>query len=1002
MTKTSKLFLQLLALLVLMCPLPIKAETLGELIEKCEYYLNHSTSEQKEQFSAYVEQVKSTGTDNETTVAELTKELQNYLLAAEPTDGIAFDVSFLMENPELTTSNEGWSMIPTTNYGESEIYNRAFDFNQTLSNVRPGLYRFNVTGFHRNSLYYSGIETQPNAGCVIYAGEMQLPLLTLYYDNTADRFANNTGNYANNMADAQDIFSKGYYADNSMLFVQESKGRLTLGLRNENTGNGNWTCFRNFKLEYLGAYTGDKLVGAYRIASANHLNGGAIVPGSRVNQNTPIYHATNIADGRSAYWYMYEVEKRRYALRNVATLQYITYDGRRSDGETIRRYMCLTNEVQGDSSLWTIDIPSGENAVVRSVLKPNHLFDLRTASNVIGSYDNANTANGNQVFKFYNAANKVATQFSNSLITKHIRGLSIGGRELVFDKLESAYYSVITGSVMEAGTYTATVDFTMSNGYTTLSIDGTEIAAGSETTIDNINAGEAKKIVISSADGDTAEAALYFTAMPMVQIYGTFGDNYTQAQIRVIDPDGEPGTDSLIAAKIRWRGATTRYRNKKQYAVKLYDAAGASMDAEFLGLRNDNNWILDGMVIDKARMRNRVVTDLWNDYATKPYYFEEDDRTMTGTRGRFVEMTLNDQYAGIYCLTDKIDRKQVRVKKTDKDGTIRGLLYKADDWSYSVFMGHYSNQNTYPMVSPPSYNNNHYTWDAYEQKHPDVEDGEPGDWSVLWNAVNFVATASDTKFTTEVGDYFDLPVVIDYYILMETILSTDNHGKNMYWAVYNKEVDKKMTIALWDLDATSGRRWDASEVNWNQNYTTYITYQEHGDFNLFRRLKACNVDNFNLNVRKRYKELRKTELNTTNLLNRFYAYKNTFDFSGAAAREEKRWTNMDVGEINLTDEMDYLTNWFTNRMNLLDKQFDIASLPDVDTGISHTTASASALEVYIEAGEIVVEASNEQAVTLYSIDGKLVDKRIVMPGKTRLGHYPAGIYLINKQKVVVR
>ena len=37
-----------------------------------------------------------------------------------------------------------------------------------------------------------------------------------------------------------------------------------------------------------------------------------------------------------------------------------------------------------------------------------------------------------------------------------------------------------------------------------------------------------------------------------------------------------------------------------------------------------------------------------------------------------------------------------------------------------------------------------------------------------------------------------MPVLIDYYILMETILSTDNHGKNMFFAVYDKEEDKKM------------------------------------------------------------------------------------------------------------------------------------------------------------------------------------------------------------------
>lgn len=37
-------------------------------------------------------------------------------------------------------------------------------------------------------------------------------------------------------------------------------------------------------------------------------------------------------------------------------------------------------------------------------------------------------------------------------------------------------------------------------------------------------------------------------------------------------------------------------------------------------MRSDNNWILDAMAVDRARMRNRVSTDLWLAFSTKPYH----------------------------------------------------------------------------------------------------------------------------------------------------------------------------------------------------------------------------------------------------------------------------------------------------------------------------------------------------------------------------------------------
>lgn len=224
----------------------------------------------------------------------------------------------------------------------------------------------------------------------------------------------------------------------------------------------------------------------------------------------------------------------------------------------------------------------------------------------------------------------------------------------------------------------------------------------------------------------------------------------------------------------------------------MYDAEGNSVDRQFLGLREDNNWILDAMAIDRACMRNRVATDLWNDFATKPYHQKWEKKALTGTRGKFVEVFLNGKYNGLYCMTEKIDRKQLKLKKLKQaenggNDVIRGSLFKSYDWTYETLMGHYPDISDYPKKAPSNYNNfnKQEAWCGYELKYPDYED-EPIDWAPLWNAINFVSTSSDEQFVQEFADYFDRPVVDDYYLFMEIILASDNHGKNMYYFNYDQ------------------------------------------------------------------------------------------------------------------------------------------------------------------------------------------------------------------------
>ena len=84
------------------------------------------------------------------------------------------------------------------------------------------------------------------------------------------------------------------------------------------------------------------------------------------------------------------------------------------------------------------------------------------------------------------------------------------------------------------------------------------------------------------------------------------------------------------------------------------------------------------------------------------------------------------------------------------------MLWKASEWRNALFWG-----------TEGEYDNNSETWNAFEVKYPDIEDVCPTDYSLLYQAIDFVATSDDDTFKSQVAQYFDIPVLIDYYIFLQ-------------------------------------------------------------------------------------------------------------------------------------------------------------------------------------------------------------------------------------------
>ena len=439
-------------------------------------------------------------------------------------------------------------------------------------------------------------------------------------------------------------------------------------------------------------------------------------------------------------------------------------------------------------------------------------------------------------------------------------------------------------------------------------------------------------------------------SIPVLVLRGTFSNEYQNGTVEFYSSQGT--TPVSYEAKIKWRGGSTNTegKHKRNYKIKFKDKQ------QFFGLKADKNWILDAGQQDLFRLRNRIATELWNDFARKAYYAADGDEVFSGVRGRVVEVFLNDEYIGIYSLIETMDNKTLGLSKSRK-GIIHGQLWKTNGYGLSM------------MYNTPSvFDNTSSTWDVFETKYPDIKDVNPTDYSPLWKAINFVVNSSDEEFKDSVAYYFDLPVVEDYYIYTQTLCAVDNIGKNMYWAIYDSKESPKITFAVWDLDLTVGSSY--LKV-YDQKYTL-PNHIIRGYFNLIKRLIATNAGDFNLQVRERYWSARKDILSTDSLIARYKSYYQLLKKCGAAEREAQRWSgDMDIlqQKLDYDKEMEYITNWITRHMKVLDRQ--LFNDPNV---INHSS--------------VVANESDD----VYTLQGIKVDPK----------HLGSGIYIKGCKKIFIK
>ena len=713
------------------------------------------------------------------------------------------------------------------------------------------------------------------------------------------------------------------------------------------------------------------------------------------------------------FWIIKNIRSNQYTFQNAGTKKYLRYNPASTDPK--KAFEFCDTEQSDKTTNFTLEVKTVNNLsyyLIRSIANPSKILE-RNTSPVDGVYPvgvKEGEAANNNYFIFYDINGGSATDDGKVSIVGPVSKPSLGSFAAYADSLTfndkkpvpntSKKEFFLSVTEFQMGTdVKCRVRYKMKNAAHKLYIDSKLVENNTDYTFSKVSSSVNPRIEIRDGINTISSGSIIFTCLPLVQMFydGGIGSAYVLGRLVVTEPD-KSGPQEVLLSSFKTRGAYSGGLAKHAYAFKLKDMYGEeAIDRSFFGLRSDNNWILDAMYIDPGRMRNRVSTDLWNAFSTKPYYYADEPKMVNGTRGNYIEVFCNDSYNGLYCMTEKIDRKQLNLKKLkySADSTVvtqRGALYKADDWTREVLLGGALNGSTAKYTYVPAYDNKSDTWQSYEVKHPDLDDNEPISWKPLYDLVYFTSSlTNDTKFIADVSKNFDLPNFLDYYLFIELLLTADNQAKNTYLSVYDQSVSPMFSITPWDLDASWGRRWNGSSnvTGPNQNFDNFCINFEHGQSNLFLRLRSLNYDGYLTKLKNRYKGLRGTYFSHNHIMSRFERYVDISYLSGAAGREESKW-----GIAKIRNELDFLSTWITARLAYLDNQYlggpYVTDVPGVT--VKH-------LEVYPNPATDIIFVDNVsigETVQLISLQGNIIQRIVAESERINIdiSSLKPGVYLI--------
>ena len=426
------------------------------------------------------------------------------------------------------------------------------------------------------------------------------------------------------------------------------------------------------------------------------------------------------------------------------------------------------------------------------------------------------------------------------------------------------------------------------------------------------------------------------------KINGSMGiiDNGPGSRNNLTDPFND--FEGTIGIEIR--GSSSRDQPKKQFGVEVRDAEGKDEAVSLLGMPEESDWVLYAPYNDKSLIRDVLAYQLGRSLGRY------------APRTRYCEVVINGTYRGVYVLIEKIKRDKDRVdiaKLKDEDisgeEVTGGYIIKIDKIEGGGGEGWTS---AYPPLGGKGNQTIYFQYD-----YPKSDDIGPEQQAYIQEFMNSFEDAlkGDSFADPDVGyaHYIDVGSFVDYFIANEITRNPDAYRISTFMHKQKVTDGNKLEMGpIWDFNLGFGNVdfcMKGGTEGLVMNYNSVCPRDEWLVPFWWSRLFEDPV--FAEQVGTRWAQLRSSQLATDRILAQVDSA--TALLSEAQERNFVRWPilgeyvwpNAFVGQT-YQEEVDYLKNWITGRMNWLDANLPDGSPPPVVTSIDDDNLSESGLAVY--------------------------------------------------------
>ncbi|MGF6376172.1 hypothetical protein M2140_001243 [Clostridiales Family XIII bacterium PM5-7] len=393
------------------------------------------------------------------------------------------------------------------------------------------------------------------------------------------------------------------------------------------------------------------------------------------------------------------------------------------------------------------------------------------------------------------------------------------------------------------------------------------------------------------------------------------GDDYVIGEVKVLDNANQYNTindDPAVVtnAKVRVRGNSSRWFDKKSYSIKLVDEEENFKNLKIMGMEKNHDWALHGPFLDKSLMRNYLgmnISGQLMDYAPDV---------------RYCEVVINGEYQGLYIMMETVNRGQGRVDIEQPNNTknLTGYIVELDNRSIQPFTAAENFTKYTQVLRKTAFFN--ITYPGSDNLTPELRDYIEKDMSTFEKALY---SFDYDKIRYGYKNFIDFDEFVNYLVVCEVFLQYDTGSLSTF---FYKDVNGKFKPCVWDFNNSVENYSDALEDA--AQLRGFVSLQSPWIWMMIKD------EAFTEGIITRYKELRKGILSDEYLLN--YIEDTRLYLGSAVKRNEAVWgysfqpenlnrsnkLNPDDRNPNNMDEaVAQLKEGLLNRLSWLDENIDV-------------------------------------------------------------------------------